>query len=578
MKKIPFFLPLLLLFFVPTAKADFPDVPTNSEYYQSIGALQNLGLVKGYENGNFDMNREVSRAEFIKISLMADMHNDSPYKSKATFPGVEAVDVSLNCFPDVTEADWFAPYVCWAKEKGIVSGYADGHFYPHRTVSVAEAAKILARGNGSAEVEVGGPWPNLYFRRMVPHTLPSAVESADQLLTRAITAEMVWRYRLADEDQLESKSSKILVWDGQKFLDLDYLGKVIHYPFEYYYGRYENKIYGVQDPYSDFIAKELTGADVDTFEVFNAKPQDVPYYPFAIAMDKNALYMFNEPIAGSVGGTYEVLDEYFSNGFNGVYYAKDDENVYPITCYEGCILHDAYPDVDPDSFQALDIHFSKDKNHVYYIDGGFKASNTPVILEADSSTFEKVNFNPDTTALCESPFFKDKDHVYLFSKMLADVDAASFEMVQDYGFFFKDKNNIYRAIHEAKGPACSPTNAIKIENADMATFKPLGSNYFLSQNKIYYINGQGSVLLTTANPATFKTYPVPEGATDPDIQYSLAGLGKDDTHVYYNGQILNGVDLETFHYSGPLDSSFSAEDWSDKNGSYSWADIYEMVK
>jgi predicted DNA-binding antitoxin AbrB/MazE fold protein len=47
-----------------------------------------------------------------------------------------------NCFPDVHSNDWFAPYVCYAKEHGIVKGYDDGMFKPNQNVAIVEGLKM----------------------------------------------------------------------------------------------------------------------------------------------------------------------------------------------------------------------------------------------------------------------------------------------------------------------------------------------------------------------------------------------------------------------------------------------------
>ena len=48
-------------------------------------------------------------------------------------------------FTDVSSKQWFAPYVNWAADQGFVSGYTDGTFQPNQPVSRAEAATMIAR-------------------------------------------------------------------------------------------------------------------------------------------------------------------------------------------------------------------------------------------------------------------------------------------------------------------------------------------------------------------------------------------------------------------------------------------------
>ena len=44
------------------------------------------------------------------------------------------------CFSDVDDAAWYEPFICWAADNGIVTGYPDGTFRPDRSVSRAEVA------------------------------------------------------------------------------------------------------------------------------------------------------------------------------------------------------------------------------------------------------------------------------------------------------------------------------------------------------------------------------------------------------------------------------------------------------
>ena len=50
-----------------------------------------------------------------------------------------------NTFPDVPGNQWYAPYVNWAAERGFVSGYTDGKFGPNRSVTRAEAATMVVQ-------------------------------------------------------------------------------------------------------------------------------------------------------------------------------------------------------------------------------------------------------------------------------------------------------------------------------------------------------------------------------------------------------------------------------------------------
>lgn len=123
-----FILSLLLLFTLPlnSVQALFEDTK-GSDYEESIEALAELGVINGYEDGTYQPDEPVNRAELLKIVFLALD---------------EEISEERNCFSDVKD-EWFAPYVCQAKSLNIVEGYSDKKFRPEQKVNMAEAFKII---------------------------------------------------------------------------------------------------------------------------------------------------------------------------------------------------------------------------------------------------------------------------------------------------------------------------------------------------------------------------------------------------------------------------------------------------
>lgn len=573
------FLSFTLLFTLISAtsvRADFPDVPADSEYHQSISALQELGIVQGYENGQFDQNRLVSRAEFLKMALLTErkaVRVHSPESEMPEFPGVENFKVTEPCFPDVQPGDWFAPYVCWSKAQGIVGGYPDGMFHPHQTVNVAEGAKMLAR-----EKEVltnAGHWANGYFQKMAPHTLPTSILRADQPLKRAEVAEMLWRYHLATDEQLENKASKILTWEGDQYLDLDYIGKTEHFVLGYLYAKDDKNVYGIEYENGNYLPKKVIGADLKSFKVYT---EEVLYQgaqhgriKFSVAADDLHLYVTGEQFPESAGGEFKMFDQVFQDEF--IYlYGHDKQYAYLIRCYEGCHLAKRYNDSDAASFQPLDMYFSKDQNNVYYNYAGEKTDRSlDPIMSADSQSFERIKFSKEGES-CRSVFSKDKNNFFIGSRQIPNFKVNSFELLHDYGIFFKDEDHVYRVIRENEGSLCFPDNAIRLEMADVKDFSPYGANYFATENIAYYIDYSGKVTQMQADIPTLKAFS--SNYSLPDFVGSSENFVKDKNQVYYLGKALNGVDVETFHYTK---SSNGTSGWSDKEKAYTWSELTEMA-
>lgn len=112
----------------------FSDIPSHHPNYKAIKFLKEKSVISGYEDGSFQPERTVNRAELLKIIVASkNLELDSTQYQ--------------NCFPDVS-TQWFAPFVCYAKHQGWVKGYPDGTFKPAQTVSKAESIKMLLEAYG----------------------------------------------------------------------------------------------------------------------------------------------------------------------------------------------------------------------------------------------------------------------------------------------------------------------------------------------------------------------------------------------------------------------------------------------
>lgn len=114
--------------YLSSSGASFSDISDNM-YVESIVDIQNRGIVQWYPDGTFKPNQGITRAEILKIVL------------EATIDVNWSIDHIFDCFPDATD-QWYAVYVCYAKQSDIVKWYPDGTFKPDKAVTIAEALKI----------------------------------------------------------------------------------------------------------------------------------------------------------------------------------------------------------------------------------------------------------------------------------------------------------------------------------------------------------------------------------------------------------------------------------------------------
>ena len=120
----------LAALFLPLSSFAFSDVTINDPYYDSTTYLEAVGVFKGYDDGTFGRDKTINRAEALKTILTA---------AEIEIP--ETVEEQFN---DVPTDIWFAPYVTYSANQGIVSGDdTTGLFSPGRNVNKAEFLKML---------------------------------------------------------------------------------------------------------------------------------------------------------------------------------------------------------------------------------------------------------------------------------------------------------------------------------------------------------------------------------------------------------------------------------------------------
>ncbi|NCB63391.1 MAG: S-layer homology domain-containing protein [Clostridia bacterium] len=114
---------------VGASAADFTDAK-DIENADAVNTLVALGIVKGRDTGAFDPTGIVTRAEMAKMICVAMSGGKDP---NLTGTGM---------YPD-TKGHWAAGYIDYCANLGIVAGNTDGKFYPDKTVTGTEAAKMI---------------------------------------------------------------------------------------------------------------------------------------------------------------------------------------------------------------------------------------------------------------------------------------------------------------------------------------------------------------------------------------------------------------------------------------------------
>ena len=120
----------------------------NEDTEKIINVVRLLEIMNGDENGNLNLNDNVTRAEFVKMAICA-----STYKTSAeTAP-------KSSLFPDVRSNHWATRYISVAISNGWINGYLDGTFRPDNNVKLEEAVNIVLKVLGYTEKDLVGAYP-----------------------------------------------------------------------------------------------------------------------------------------------------------------------------------------------------------------------------------------------------------------------------------------------------------------------------------------------------------------------------------------------------------------------------------
>ena len=157
-----------------SAFAAFSDVSEYTAAYTAINELEQLKIIDGDENGNFNPQQKLTRAEFAKLVVMALGEEDV------------ARALTSTSFEDCA-GHWAAGYIETGVADGFINGYSDTEFGPDDVLTYAQAVKMLVTAIGySLYVDNQGGWPAGYLTQGARLGITARVSASnDTALTRS---------------------------------------------------------------------------------------------------------------------------------------------------------------------------------------------------------------------------------------------------------------------------------------------------------------------------------------------------------------------------------------------------------
>ncbi len=110
----------------------FPDFKKSDWFARFVMKAKALGIVKGNDaDGTFAPGRQVNKAEFLKMLLMANNIK------------TEALAVDEDVSSDVAKDAWFSPYLNYAYQVGMVTKDSNGNLNPAKPLTRGEVADMM---------------------------------------------------------------------------------------------------------------------------------------------------------------------------------------------------------------------------------------------------------------------------------------------------------------------------------------------------------------------------------------------------------------------------------------------------
>lgn len=311
----------------------FPDVDESASYAGAVDLLTAIGVVNGDDNGKFNPDNTVTRAEFAKMVVEALGQGDAASKS------------SYTRFADA-QGHWAAGYIEAGVAAEFINGYDENTFGPDDTVTYAQAVKMLvgAAGYESWAQQAGG-WTAGYMSYGSSLGITTGVTGVtnDTALTRAQCAVLI----------ANAVKAPLLVTDGYSFVGT--MNGVVQVPN---YVQKNDKGEGWQSMLTEYHnAYDVKGRVMNTYKQGACKKDEV-MFQVEDAKNFDDKYVSNGSTAEAVKfGTTNAADMLFEYAA-AVLVKDEDTNEFTIAYIEPYGATKTL-EVDAKDVTSIDANYAK---------------------------------------------------------------------------------------------------------------------------------------------------------------------------------------------------------------------------
>lgn len=174
-----------LLLFISTGAFAFGALPAEvpkdvlgKDYEKAVSTLVEKEIVTGSTDGLFHPEDPLNRAQVCIMAVKA---------------AGGTLEEGSSGFSDMKGYGWAEPFVLYAVQYGITSGYTDGTFKPSRSVSSDELVTFVLKAAGYSNDKLTGVWPDNYINKGKELGLYKGLpEEMPTLATKWMAAQMLY--------------------------------------------------------------------------------------------------------------------------------------------------------------------------------------------------------------------------------------------------------------------------------------------------------------------------------------------------------------------------------------------------
>ena len=190
---------------VTISNAAFKDADKISNK-EAVDVMAAVGVLAGYDNGEFGATDTLTRAQACKIIAYLDLGKD-------VAEALPAVQV----FSDLPASNWAAKYVAYCADAGYVSGVGDNKFAPDEKVTGYQFGKMLLCALGydaTIEEMTGASWTIKVAKLMEKNSISKGTSKLGAaVLTREEAAQYALNALKATTVEYDEKGSTITAGD-----------------------------------------------------------------------------------------------------------------------------------------------------------------------------------------------------------------------------------------------------------------------------------------------------------------------------------------------------------------------------